>query len=38
MNRPIILALGTMALLGLGVTPPTGLAAAQTPKDLVGTW
>lgn len=36
MNRRI-LALSTMALLCLGVALP-GAAAAQTAKDLVGTW
>ena len=38
MNRRITLALGTVAVLGLGVALPATTAVAQTAKDLVGTW
>ena len=37
MNRRTALALSTMTLLCLGIALP-GSAAAQTAKDLVGTW
>ena len=38
MNRRMTLALGTMALLGMGLAIPTSDAVAQTAQDLVGNW
>src|SRR5207253_3016058 len=38
MSRGMMSTLTTMALLCFGATLPAGTAAAQTARDLVGTW